>query len=175
MNTHQNIKSIVPEPLTVEGFAPFGKAILRPVQDESMTKAGSHWECWFGVEDLTPGKGTLGIVTTRWTDEAINVMEAHSARELLMPLDKPIIQAVAPPADMDDIHAKPDLSTVRAFILEPGQAIMMEVGTWHYAAIACEGEAIYYFIANRESTDPGGTPNRWIEFGNDQAFVIQRS
>ena len=162
METNQKVRTIIPEPLTVEAFTPFGKAILRPEYDESPTKTGSNWQCWFGVEDLTPGKGSLGIVTTRWTDEAINVMEAHSARELLIPLDRPIIQAVAAPADMDNINAKPDLNTVRAFILEPGQAIMMEVGAWHYAAMSFNGEAIYYFIANKDSTDPGGTPNRWI-------------
>jgi ureidoglycolate lyase len=173
MNNNQKIRTVIPEPLTEEGFAPFGKAILRPKQDESLTKTGTHWECWFGEEDLTPGKNTLGIVTTRWTNEAINVMEAHSTRELLIPLDKPIIQAVAPLADMDDINTKPDLNSVRAFILEPGQSIMMEIGTWHYAAMPYDGESIYYFVTNRESTDPGGTPNRWIEFENDQAFILQ--
>ena len=170
-----NIRTIVPQPLTVEDFAPFGEAILRPVKDESLTKAADHWECWFGVGDLTPGTSTLGIVTTRWTDKPIDVMEAHSARELLMPIDKPIVQAVAPNADMDDIDTKPVLDEVRAFIIEPGQAIIMDAGSWHYAAVPFEGEAIYYFVTNRESKDPGGTPNRWIEFGNNQAYVLQRS
>ncbi len=174
MEKVDNVIELVAEPLTKESFAPYGKAILHPRSMGEPTKSADHWECWVYMGDMTPGTASLGIVTTRWTDKPIYVMEAHSVREVLMPLDKPLIQVVAEPCDIADIGARPDISTAKAFILEPGQAIVMEVGTWHYAAVPFEGEAVYYFLANRESTDPGGTPNRWIEFENNKAFVIRK-
>ena len=174
MKNSQKIIELTPEPLTVETFAPYGKAVLHPKTMGDPSKAADHWECWVGVGDMTTGTASLGIVTTRWTDKPINVMEAHTVREVLMPLDKTIVQVVAEPGDMEDVNATPDIKTAKAFILEPGQAIVMEVGTWHYAAFPFEGEAIYYFLANREGRDPGGTPNRWIEFKDNAAFTVKK-
>ena len=131
------ITEIVPEELSVEGFKPFGVAIMEP--GDPAGREGDNWKCWVGVEDLSPGNSSLGIVTVSWNGAPVDEMEAHGHRELLMPLKDPIIQAVAIPADMEDINAQPDVKDIKAFIVRPGQSIMMEVGTWHCAAVPVDG------------------------------------
>lgn len=84
---------INPKPLTAEGFAPYGEAVLLPTPPAP--KQGEDWDCWIDYGSLSPGPNALGIIVTRPTEAPITTMEAHTERELLIPITGPVIQAVA--------------------------------------------------------------------------------
>jgi ureidoglycolate lyase len=166
----ETIIEVKAEPLSVEGFSQYGTAILLPTTPAP--KAGKDWDCWFGFGKITDGNGSIGIVQTRPSGDLITHMEAHLHPEFLIPVTGPIIQAVALPERDGQPGEKPNPATVRAFILEPGQAIIMDRGVWHYAAVPLRDEAWYYFMGNPVWDGPGTPEQPWIPFLGDQKIKI---
>ena len=119
---------VTAEPLTVGEFAPYGQAILPP--QHPAPKRGDDWDCWFPLGTFSVGTQAVGIVTTRPTLAPITAMEREPKTEFLLPITGPLIQAVALPGNLSDHSEEPDGATVRAFIIQPGQAIIMAPGTW---------------------------------------------
>ena len=157
---------VAPEPLTVASFAPYGQAIL-PAQPPA-PKRGDDWDCWFPVGTLSPGTQAAGIVTTRPTKAPITTMEREPKTEFLLPITGPLIQAVAIPGDITDHFEQPDATTVKAFIIQPGQAIIMAPGTWHWAALPVgDEEVLYYFVGEAHDPEPGREASPWIPFVDD--------
>jgi ureidoglycolate lyase len=161
-----------PEELTPDSFAPYGRAILPP--DYPATKRSGEWDCWVQLENLGPGAAGVGIVITRPSDGWVTSMEAHDRREFLLPISGPVIQAVALPASFGQPAAQPDAASVRAFIIRPGQSIVMEAGTWHWAAIPWENEVLYYFLVDINTRSPGTDDNPWIPFLDGNSVLIQK-
>jgi len=157
---------IKPKELSEENFKKYGTAIFKP--KEKPPKLGSNWDCWIGIGKLGNIDGTLGIVETRMSNELIDSMEAHGKPELLIPIDKPIIQPVAALNGTD----KPDAENVQAFIIYPGQSIVLKEFTWHSAAIPLESDSWYYFVGNSIWDGPGTSESPWITFKNDLKIKI---
>lgn len=165
---------VIPEELSVEGFAPYGRAVVVPQQPAP--KTGSDWDCWFGLGDLGSMEPTVGIVKTRPTDELIMAMEREPKPEFLIPISGPVIQAVAVPGDLSDHSQRPDPSTVHAFVVRPGQAIIMAPGTWHWAALPLSHEeTLYYFLTEAHPPEPGREESPWVPFQNDAAIRLVQS
>jgi len=157
---------IKPKELSEENFKKYGTAIFKP--KEKPPKLGSNWDCWIGIGKLGNIDGTVGIVETRISNELIDSMEAHGKPELLIPIDKPIIQPVAALNGTD----KPDAENVQAFIIYPGQSIVLKEFTWHCAAIPLESDSWYYFVGNSIWDGPGTSESPWITFKNDLKIKI---
>lgn len=165
-----NVIKLKAEPLTDEGFTPYGKAILLPANPAP--KKGDNWDCWFGFGSLAGEDSTIGIVLTRSSKGLIEHMEAHLHPEFLIPITGPIIQAVALPKENGIPGERPDINTVKAFIIEPGQSIIMGKGVWHYAAIPLNEKVWYYFLGNEIWDGPGTAEEPWIPFLENKKLEI---
>jgi ureidoglycolate hydrolase len=121
-------RSVETQPLTADGWAPFG---------------------WIPVRDTDPADGGQRL-TFEWNDVHLNVI-SHAPEEIsrtdqgllcdclyrhdthtqaLLTLDVPSVIAVAP-ADVDfaDLGA---VDRVRAFLLQPLDYFVLHRGTWHW-------------------------------------------
>ncbi len=78
-------------------------------------------------------------------------MERHVSREeLLIALDKEIIQPVAICQDIEDPEERPDPKTVKAFRIKPGQGIIINKGVWHSPSYPVSGDATYLFAIEKK-------------------------
>lgn len=154
--------------LSCEAFAPYGKVVLRPTTPAP--KTGSDWDCWVGV-GLLPGSNLqLGQVITRPTDYRFTTMEREPTEEFLLPITGPVVQAVALSSNLSDPTEEPLASMVVAFRIEPGEAIIMSPGIWHWAAMPVHGETFYFFAGLPLPPQPGREASPWIPF-RDRAIV----
>lgn len=112
--------------LTSERFAPFGQLI-------TATEDGVP----FGPEDaqLVFGAGTPRFYIMRLRHRPLVVNQITRHREVTQCLSSvggiPWYIAVAPPGDVSDATAEPDLPDVRVFRIPGDAAIKLHVGTWH--------------------------------------------
>ncbi len=132
---------VEPEPLSAEGWAPFG---------------------WLPLPDTDPRDGERTL-TFEWADPHVNVI-GHDLGELervdgalrcralyrhathtqtLMSLDHDAVIAVAPPGS--PLETAEDLTTVRAFLLRPLEALVLERSTWHWGPYPVGAPAVRLF------------------------------
>jgi ureidoglycolate hydrolase len=133
--TDTSVHHVDAEPITATAWAPFG---------------------WLPVPDTDPGDGehTLHFewddahlnTITHTTDEiAVDadgmrcaVMYRHETHtQVLTPLDAAAVVAVAPARAGFDTAA--DLDRIRAFVLEPGETVVLHQGTWHWGPFPIRG------------------------------------
>jgi len=160
---HMTTFSVIAEDLVPENFSLFGQAIMRPAG--VAPKRGEDWDCWVPLGRLGQGDPSVGIVTTRPTDGIIRAMEREPKTEFLLPVSGPVVQVVAPRPDVPGPQSLPEADTVRAFVIWPGQAIVMAPGTWHWAAFPFRNEEVLYFFAT-EIGEPAvqGAADPWVPF-----------
>ena len=137
----KSVRSVVVEPLTAEGWSPFG---------------------WLPVRDTDPTDGDQRMVF-EWSDAHVNLI-AHERSEVpevnsglrcdmlyrhdthtqsLMPLNVPGVIAVAP-AEVEFTEAG-DAKLVRAFRIEPLESLVLSQGTWHWGPFPIEGPEVRLF------------------------------
>ena len=135
--TDEPVHVVHAEDLTASAWAPFG---------------------WVPLPDTDPGDGdhTLHF---EWEDAHLNTIE-HTIDEVdatpdglrcavmyhhlthtqvLTPLDASAVVAVAPPGTTFATPA--DLDAIRAFVLDPGETIVLYRGTWHWGPFPIRGAA----------------------------------
>lgn len=158
----KKVHRIKVEPLTAEGFAPYGRVIDVPTEPAPF--GGDGWGCWFPLGEVKDIDSiAVGYTESLKRDFIIEKMERHETKEeILMPLTDAIIQPMGLPENLDDPNAKPDPETVRAFLLKPGQAIIMNKGAWHSPAYSVEKDTIYVFFAQTS-----GETYPWLTFKDD--------
>jgi len=165
---------VTAEELTTKGFLPFGEAVLIPQIPSPFS--GKGWECWYPLGDLGDQIASVGIVITKPTDGVFEAMEREPSKEFLLPLTAPIVQAVAPPGDVNNPNEKPDPAAVRAFIVRPGQAIIMSAGTWHWAAMPFGDESTsYIFLGEEHPPLPGRESSPWVPFLQNKKVRVEIS
>lgn len=164
------MRKIEIEKLTVQSFAPFGQAILGA--SGTPQYQGDGWQCRFPDGDTHLPDGKIGWVTVQpLTEKVVIGMERESEVEMIWPVDQPIIQAVAAPKNLEDHTAQPEADQVRAFLISPGQVIIMHRGTWHYAAFAAgETPSLYYFITSPRP--PAWQKETWVPFQNKETIIV---
>ena len=139
--TEPRVMSITAEPLTAKAWAPFG---------------------WLPVDDTDPRDGDHDLEFA-WGDPHVNVI-AHTYDEVhhtdggaicevlyrhdthtqtLMVLNAPAIVVVAPAAV--DFSEATHLDTVRAFRLEPQDALVLARGTWHWGPFPVDAPVVKLF------------------------------
>lgn len=132
---------VVPRPLTEAAWAPFG---------------------WLPVVDTDPRDGE-NRMAFEWDDVHVNLI-GHTRSEVpatdkglrcemlyrhdthtqaLMPLNVQAVIAVAP-ADVE-FEAASDADSIRAFRLEPLDALVLYQGTWHWGPFPVEGTEVRLF------------------------------
>lgn len=158
------------QPLTREAFAPFGQAVPRP--EGRPTSFGDSFDCWFGVGTLHGADLRLGQVAARRpADGRITAMERHPDIELLMPATGPLIQVVAPGRDLRDAGEQPRAEEALAFLIAPGEAVVVAPGVWHAAALPAETETLYWFAGLPHAPEPGREASPWIAFAGEAAVM----
>ena len=126
---------VVAEPVTADAWSPFG---------------------WLPLPDTDPADGEHTL-RFEWDDAHLNTIEhtidevevtAHGLRcavmyrhethtQVLSPLDAASVVAVAPATTRfsDAAH----LEAIRAFVLEPGETVVLHQGTWHWGPFPIRG------------------------------------
>jgi ureidoglycolate hydrolase len=133
--TDDAVHVVIADPLTTTAWEPFG---------------------WLPLPDTDPRDGDHTL-RFEWDDAHLNTIEhatdevevtEHGLRcavmyrhrthtQVLTPLDTAAVVAVAP---ADRTFAAPsDLGAIRAFVLEPGDTIVLHQGTWHWGPFPIRG------------------------------------
>jgi ureidoglycolate lyase len=116
------------EPLTAEGFAPFGRLI--DVGDRAPdTVAVSGTEGW--QVPFESGRPLVSLLRTPYQGLRFKTMERHfHVSQAFIPLGgEHAAVAVAPPSD--DPANLPELAAIRAFLLDGSKGYVLHRGTWH--------------------------------------------
>jgi ureidoglycolate hydrolase len=159
------MQTLACRPLDAEAFAPFGRAVPRPTG--APTSQGTGFECWFNVAELTGRDLKLGQVVARRGAGSVAAMERHPDIELLVPITGPMIQVVAPGRDLSDALEQPRAEEAIAFVLQPGEAVVVAPGVWHAAAMPVAEETLYMFAGLPHPPEAGREASPWIAFEGD--------
>lgn len=141
------MRTIVPEPLTADAFAPFGDVIEASDQAE-VIPINYGWTMRFNaLTDVAVGDGQAIISLFRsrpLTPLVLKIFERHPlGSQAFMPLQgRPFLLAVAPPGDFD-------AARVRVFRAEAHQGVNYAKGTWHHFLLALEAESDF-LVVDRE-------------------------
>jgi ureidoglycolate lyase len=153
-------KPLPVEPLTREGFAPFGEVIETPASGGELTNGGlavRHDEV--AKLDLVEGgsRPLLGIFRVKPTPLPIEVrwLECHpKASQAFVPLgERPFLVIVAPAG------AAPDPAATRAFLANGRQGVNYRRGTWHFPVVALERDTDFLVL------DRGDADGNYAEAG----------
>lgn len=129
------------EPLSASGWAPFG---------------------WLPVEDTDPSD-RIHQLEFEWQDAHVNVITHRSSEvvqhdglihcaemyrhdthtQALLVLDAPAVVAVAPASTR--FNGALDVSSIRAFTIQPLDSVVLHRGTWHWGPFPVRGDAVRLF------------------------------
>lgn len=128
---------------TPENFKRFG-VVTRLTDNECFS--GDGWECWMTDDVCMDQPAHFGCTYVKTSPPyEVAAMERHTkTKELMVCGDqRPIVVALA---DSDPSgHARAE--DVQAFILEPGEILVINKGVWHDACRCISGETLYYFLS----------------------------
>jgi ureidoglycolate lyase len=151
------------EALQETAFAPYGR-IYRLAQGSGdaqqetdvIRTEGPGWSDAYTAAPLLSTNGSLGLTRGGPSPFSTHRMERHlHTEEALFCTADPIVLAVAAPCAAD----QPPAASVRAFVIEPGTAVVLHKGTWHDACRGVEKPAYYYWMA----TTGTGASSPWMD------------
>ena len=155
----QTIVAIAPDPAA---FAPFGRvlALGSDEQPDLVVTRRFEWTDAHTRETVTRETPSLGMTSAPGSPFASSVMERHeNVEEALLPAGSALVLVVAPPTRDEAPHAR----DVRAFVVPPGTAVVLDPGVWHDACRGVDGPTSYYWLAS--CADAGSSPWTPIEGG----------
>ena len=141
------MRSIKPEPLTKEAFAPFGDVIsaatareIRNINYGNTTRF--HDMAW--VDALVgEGKPVVSLFRSKPLPRPViaKIMERHPlGSQAFYPLSgEPYLVVVAP-------RGKFDAEKMRVFLAQPDQGVNYHAGTWHHYSLALNKECDFLVI-----------------------------
>jgi ureidoglycolate lyase len=139
------------EAINEASVAPFGwmlgKSLPTATDAVAFTSPGSDFwhEHVFNAGD--GGRHEILWVKYRSTDVTVATLEVHHlTQQAVVPVIGSIVQVVA----ASDTAGEPDLATLRAFAIDPGQGICMRPGIWH--ATRSAGREATCLMLTRQST-----------------------
>lgn len=129
------------EPLTVEGFAPWGDVVSAGLRAGSSANQGTAVRfdrC--ATLGCTRGEPTPNLAVFRAKPQTlpftVRLLERHPcSSQAFLPLIVSRYLIVVAPTLADGL---PDLAGLRAFLCGPGQGINYHVGVWHHPMIALD-------------------------------------
>ncbi len=137
------LQTIAAQPLTVEAFAPFGDVLTpkaRRLDNRDLLELGyarmsdqvppervadfDILDYWGDIATITREPMRLGYLRSRQRPLQFSWFERHlKGTQTFIPLGgAPSVFAVAEPKDLDDPNALPDLTSMRAFVMD-GRAV----------------------------------------------------
>lgn len=137
---------VVARPVTAENFARYGKVYdLADATDAGVVwTKGDGWDDGFTRTPLIDSPGHLGMTRGSSAPWSCAAMERHPlTEEALFCTAEPIVLAVAPASEA----AAPDQSEIEAFIIVPGQTVVMHKNVWHDACRGATRATPYYWMA----------------------------
>jgi len=143
-------------------MTPDGSGTNRAVRAESLTEAAWAPFGWLPVADTDPRDGEHRM-TFAWADAHVNLIGHRRAEvpetdhglrcemlfrhdthtQALMPLNVPAVIAVAPAGTEFEVAA--DVDSIRAFRIEPLDALVLHRGTWHWGPFPIDGDEVRLF------------------------------
>lgn len=161
-----------PEPLTIEAFASFGQAVLGTTDKPNYS--GDGWTSLFPAGKTHVPQGELGWVISQPQKElVVPGMEREPEVEIIWPVTGALIHVVVSPGDLTNHAEQPNAATAKAFIIKPGQVIIMHPGTWHYASFPADNkETFYYFLTKDHPREPGWEHTPWVPFQENVTIKV---
>lgn len=158
MNTRDHVLAC---PITAEAFANFG--IVYEMAGRTDPKVfwtlGKGWGDGFTKAPLIAGSGHLGMTQGGSTPWHCAEMERHdNTEEALFCITAPVVLAVAPAS----LAPAPRRDEIEAFVISPGQVVVIKRGVWHDACRGLSCPAPYFWMA---VCGLGGRPWTPIEGG----------
>ena len=122
-----HLLQLVAEPVTAEGFAPFG--VLPPLEGDGRPTAALEFTRADGwVNYIGHTLDEIEVADGRYRCELLNRHDTHT--QTLMPMSGPAVVVVAPAAlDFSDAA---QLAEIRAFLLPQYACVHLFRGTWHW-------------------------------------------
>ena len=137
---------IVAQPVTPENFARFGTVhdLLGDADPKVVWTTGDGWRDGFTSTPLIEGSGHLGVTRGGVAPWGCTQMERHhKTEEALFCAGDRIVLAVAPASDA----AAPHRDDIEAFVISPGQVVVMKRGVWHDACRGASYPTAYFWMA----------------------------
>jgi len=141
------MRTLTPEPLTADAFAPFGDVIEASDRAE-VIPINYGWTTRFNaLSDVAVGDGhaILSLFRSKpLTPLVLKIFERHPlGSQAFVPMQgRPYLVAVAPPGEFDP-------AAVRVFRAQPHQGVNYARGTWHHFLLALEAESDF-LVVDRE-------------------------
>ena len=145
--------SLVPQPLTREGFAPYGD-VIESSRDRSAAMNEARFARFDDLCDVDLGGGEVSVSVAQCRTPTvlplrIDMIERHPlGSQAFVPL-KPcrMVVVVAPPGE------SAEASDLRAFVTNGRQGINYHRGTWHMPLIAFEAGQ-EFLVIDRGGSEP---------------------
>ena len=152
--TDSRIYRVTAEPLTSEGWRPFGQVIGRD-------------DCVLELRDAAVFH--LDVLTYEWRPLRCELLNRHhTATQALIPLGGAPAVVVVAPSDVDftkDAH----LDTIRAFLLSGDIGINLSIATWHWGPYPVGPEVQLANFQARDVTDD----NEVAHLARDLGTVVE--
>lgn len=158
------MQRVVVEPLTTEGFAPFGQVVSAGAGAGSAANQGTavryNWAA--ALQNLRPGaKPNLAVFRSvaRTLPLELKLLERHphSTQAFLPLVVGEMLVCVAPNA----ADGAPDLAQLRAFVGQAGQGVNYNAGVWHHPIVALHRDADLAMLA-WEDGSTGDCEEHWF-------------
>jgi ureidoglycolate lyase len=140
------MRELEPEPLTAEGFTPFGSVIQASGQAVKVEINQGHAVRYDRLAEIDVadggGTGTISLFRARPLGSLVlKVFERHPlGSQSFVPLSgRPYLVAVAPAGDFDS-------ALVRLFRAEAHQGVHYGKGVWHHFLLALEAESDFLVV-----------------------------
>lgn len=137
---------VVARSVTAENFSRYGTVYdLADDADPAVVSTSGHgWDDGFTRAPLIGGSGHLGMTRGGSAPWSCSAMERHPlTEEALFCAGEPIVLAVAP-ASMAEA---PQGDEIEAFVIAPGQVVVMHRNVWHDACRGVTRATPYYWMA----------------------------
>lgn len=127
-------------PLTPEAFAPYGRVFT--AQPAPTTESGFA-SVRFDESDFRGGRAIMQLLSVRWRELAFTHMEQHASfTQAFLPADgKPAVFVVT--TAVGEPGSAPDLTNIKAFLLDGTQGILLGKGVWHCPLFPITGHTTY--------------------------------
>jgi ureidoglycolate lyase len=131
----ESVHRVDAEPVTAAAWEPFGW-LPRPDVDPTDGEHTLHF-AWDDAHLNTIEHTTDEIDATEHGLRCSVLYRHETHTQVLTPLDVSSVVAVAP-ANVT-FAAAGDLDTIRAFVVEPGETVVLHQGTWHWGPFPIRG------------------------------------
>ncbi len=168
------LQTIAAQPLTVEAFAPFGDVLTpkaRRLDNRDLLELGyarmsdqvppervadvDILDYWGDIATITREPMRLGYLRSRQRPLQFSWFERHlKGTQTFIPLGgAPSVFAVAEPKDLDDPNALPDLTSMRAFVMDGSAGVNIAPGTWHWTPFPLADHVDFIILVREDVVD----------------------